>query len=808
MANWKKVVVSGSSPEFLNVTSSGNVSASGKLYGGLDINTDQTYVVVYNPITGELEYKELNLVNVQRSPELFMIDIEDSDKSSNVARLSFDSGSVTIPTNAPYKFSASLDGGATFPITSSLLDSGAGQDAFLINNVWFIEEVDDSVYFDPNNTINETQSYSEGNTSGPKDANNGIYYGTNRQDIVLTLQSHGTITDYTAVPAFTPGPAYVNRAFDSPIQGDTGSIQVYLNNTETPVAEFSLTASGNPAITTEIANIIPDISPSGSALDTDGITVDETKTFRSGSITIEAEAQQDGYNFAYLFYTGSRNGGVTQIRALTNFTSWFYDQDGAGQNLSTVQQGNITDLSFNETSAGTTESISGIKFFTSTAATNTEIIYRSRIENYYKNIYPQSDGIRFEGLTTDTIDSIELEKNGDYVNSATQTKTGVNIVEPTQFTRPTLQDVNLSYTSDLRTTASIGIDFGSIEFHQPTDFTDVHQKNSNTTSGFDTEADVTFRIQYDHISGHKTNSSRQGNTITRKDWLLNQLSDTSNEHEIETFRRETYRITSQSGYTNTTQANIDANTGSILDNTYAWDSEKNVVSSDSAHEKGLTYYYSALYDPRFAGDGSANPFSTTYGPTGQPTNYDTATGEREYYRYFKLQSNQGGSNALTFEIFGEGKIVREAQSTDFTTGDEGVKMYIWRSKGGGSSAINGQFLNVLDASIRNNVGNGVTNDSRYIEIPNTTSGINFSETAQTLDGLGFPIGAVKIEDTNGNTFSQDEVIIVKFIVPQQWSGRVGGLLVRKGAVGSGSPYMGDSTNSGVDGNENYGTSNL
>lgn len=59
MADWKKIVVSGSNPEFNTITASGEFSASGRWFANLDEATDQTYVVTYSS-SGEFGYRELN----------------------------------------------------------------------------------------------------------------------------------------------------------------------------------------------------------------------------------------------------------------------------------------------------------------------------------------------------------------------------------------------------------------------------------------------------------------------------------------------------------------------------------------------------------------------------------------------------------------------------------------------------------------------------------------------------------------------------------------------------------------------------
>ena len=92
MAEWKKVIVSGSNAHLKHITSSGNFSASGNLFGELSENTLLTRVVVYNQSTGQLEQKELNLVQTVRAPRLFMADFDNSSNAETTRfKLSFSS---------------------------------------------------------------------------------------------------------------------------------------------------------------------------------------------------------------------------------------------------------------------------------------------------------------------------------------------------------------------------------------------------------------------------------------------------------------------------------------------------------------------------------------------------------------------------------------------------------------------------------------------------------------------------------------------------------------------------------------------
>jgi len=69
MANWKKVIVSGSNAHLNNVTAddgafstnqSASISASGEWYGDLPEADNQTIVVVYDTATGQFKQRLLS----------------------------------------------------------------------------------------------------------------------------------------------------------------------------------------------------------------------------------------------------------------------------------------------------------------------------------------------------------------------------------------------------------------------------------------------------------------------------------------------------------------------------------------------------------------------------------------------------------------------------------------------------------------------------------------------------------------------------------------------------------------------------
>ena len=59
MADWKKVIVSGSNADLNHITASSAISASGRWFANLDEADNQEILVTYNPETGEFGYRTL-----------------------------------------------------------------------------------------------------------------------------------------------------------------------------------------------------------------------------------------------------------------------------------------------------------------------------------------------------------------------------------------------------------------------------------------------------------------------------------------------------------------------------------------------------------------------------------------------------------------------------------------------------------------------------------------------------------------------------------------------------------------------------
>lgn len=223
----------------------------------------------------------------------------------------------------------------------------------------------------------------------------------------------------------------------------------------------------------------------------------------------------------------------------------------------------------------------------------------------------------------------------------------------------------------------------------------------------------------------KSNLSSAGSQ-TISGILLYNLSNTSTVTS-ETFRRENYRIVSQSYGS---QADVTSNSN-------AWDSSKHMSASNAGHEDGLMFYNSALRAPvqgGVSGDfrNSADGGSISNGPV-ENVNYSGITsGKRTFYRYF--QNNSGGAKTdFRLVIEGTGTIV--SQGTSLGTGNISVLLKLpntgnnqvtgWMDlalpfstgqTGNGAGCLNGSFDSSLNATNDATFGTVFADSNEYIVI--------------------------------------------------------------------------------------------
>jgi len=776
MANWKKVVVSGSSPEFFHVTSSGNISSSGKLYGGLDQNTDQINVVVYNPTTGELEYKELNLISTVAAPRLFLADQVNSDSTVANFRLSYDTGSSAVGGGVvPYtRLSASAENPGTYDVLPSNNLSWKG-----INDQWVAEVDNDG---QSSTTFYEGAINKINSVSGSR---NGLIKGESAQT-PITISLNAVDNNSNAVPSYNSANLYYNYLAKSFNDGGIGELRIYANTNvyDTPTRTIDLT--NYDSITGAASGITINLSPTRSNQDGNTGAEDTTKHARSGSYVVGTSLQNDGYNYTYALHTGSKDG--TDFAYITNFVEWFYDEAGAAADLSITEQPSQITAGVFDTEA--TKSISGIKFYNVDAGNNTYFTYGVKCVNQYKNIFPtRTDAIVFDvrSNSNNVIQEVQITQSGQYTDTshinAEQVDTSISNGALNYFPLAHLQNTANAATNDTRITASINVDFPSEIFHQPSDFI------TTPWGDLSNEADASFRFTFRHITtdnSHKDIDDVTSNTITLDDYMVNTLPQTSNEYEFESFRREVYRI----------QSGTYANTTDFSAGTADWDGEENVDSGTDGHKRGMVQYESYLVYPTKCGDSTTpGTFAPSLGPSNfyQP-NYSLASGNREYYRYFKLVTspiNQPGGKTINIEFLGSGKLVSSSHATHFNAGDnDAFNCYIWRDSTGGASSLFGQgewvdvFQGATDGSGPYS-GNTLDNlETQYIPIPSSTSNINYNQTT-TVGGKLMRNGVARVTDAAAaNTFQVGDNIAIKLVMPEDWEGYLEAMLVQFGGTTS------------------------
>ena len=756
MANWKKVIVSGSNAHLNHITASGDISASGFLFGNLP-SGDHDEVVIYNTTTGRLEFKVLNLVNTERASRLALFERNTSNQDANNVnfRLSYDTGSVITGVAPVILVSSSNDGGSTFN-NSSLVYKGIN-DEFAES---FPNEVSEVFYnlSVPTNTTGSIADVRESVDSGQ----------TSLLPVNINFQS--VQDNNTGFPAYFDG---VNlnfgaRAFD---RGGIGELRLFINTMDPENPTTTIPLTDYDAITTDNSSVTMDLFATASNVG-DGGAPDPTKHYRSGSFTIKTAAQTDGFNYAFAIHTGSEDG--TEFSYITNVFQWFYDIEGAGLEMDFENQGVISNPTFDATD---TASISGIKFYSSTAADNTSFKYGIKAINQYRNIYPVNGGIQVDGVTTNTIDRIEITQSGQYIDTSDsnvkQLDTSISANDNTFNLVDLIANNANAHTNDTEITASFGITFNNLtgDFLQPTSFLDGF-----TTDNIENSAnEIGFTFQLNSVSGHKNTTS--SDAVTLGDYMVNTLSSNRNEYEFEDFRTEEYRIQSKSYDENDNPAEA----------AHEWDGEKNIVNGGDGFNKGAIQYYSHLLYPTGAGVGGT--FNPSFGPDeadGQPSNYDTATGEREYYRYFHVVNtpiNQTGNKSVNLEIVGSGKVVADDHTTHFGNGDnDAVKIFVMRNEGNSFSNFNGKFVNIVSSSIRDQGTLFNNTQTQWIPMASSTSNIAYGDTTVSVGGITVPRGVVKFGETeaSANTIQLDEELIIKIVMPENFTGYIDAILLNYG----------------------------
>jgi hypothetical protein len=607
MAEWKKVIVSGSNAELNNIFASGaitgsHISSSGDLFASL-ATASTTNVVTYDTSTGKFHYTA----------------------STNVG-----TNTIGTPSDTTY------DGGL-FPFTSNTLIADAVDD---INEILAslvpaeapaLQSLGDTetsgwttvnLAFGPSNTISGVTNVDLLDTLTALNVS-GTYTSTTLQsgstsyrlglNNSTTLQTITGRLNLTVAQNGGSGGSAVNYPATAFGDANVGKLYLYLNRTDSQSLEIDL-ESTPAAITVSNTSASVTVSQTASAFFAGGSPYTGFIN-RTGSFTIEIAHQLQGMNFIKIIHTSST------FERTTKYIQWINDTSNQSSTVtSTVGSFTGTGLKYN----------SGVKYFT-----GGQIEWRASVDNIYNRVYstsPTAINVEIDGPTN------FFEVNTLYQSGSTiRTKTG-GASSLSDFITSASQVTN-AHLFPLILTASVS--GGAL----------VSNTYSLVVDNDDTGEDLV--IQTDILRTPRTALTNQGQQSVKGLLMDNRAIGQLETNQSESFVGESYRLV-PAAYD--TQASVISAIG-------GWDSSQTIVDGGGAnYNKGL------LVMPYWADGGQESNSngmlvypsgSTTYLPQGgnfsaftngpsSNVNYSTGvTGYRTYYRAFK---NESSNDLQSFNI--------------------------------------------------------------------------------------------------------------------------------------------------------------
>ena len=526
------------------------------------------------------------------------------------------------------------------------------------------------------------------------------------------------------IPADNPN--YPANSFGN---ADQGTLRLIVNDVEVHTIDLASTAAGINSSNANGSGF--SVSATKDAEFNDGSTLDLFKS-RTGTYSVGSADQRQGYNYARVIH----DLGSQQFE--TNFVDWVVDDFSTNSAITSQGTG-----SWNF-APGTTTQISGVNYFANGFEGSTEIPYEVVVTNAYRNVYPSTGGITFgntlrvgnkdfrlagAGITT----AVLSDGSGNATLSYPNLNTGV--------ANPETTDISLS--------ASVSPSISNNSFHQPAAWPSTYGSSAQN---------IRFNFSLETLLRNTVNAAN----VTEDDYLVNSLNSNSNIYEFEDFKEEEYRLQTAS-----IASGIDTASS-------AWDSSESLVGGSPGHAFGLCQYNTDLVYPTQAGNSGV--FTAAKGPAGQP-NYSLATGDREYIRYFEVQSGNStggvGNKEWALELVGNARVVKEGSNL-FASGTEYIKVFAARNTGKGG-VLEETWVDLIDASVR--VGTGFNSpNTQYIPVAST---VNYS--ASTIAGITVPQGVVKFQDATSNVDALGDIIAIKIVVPQGWTGNLDAIALRYGA---------------------------
>ena len=580
--------------------------------------------------------------------------------------------------------------------------------------------------FGTSNAISGVTNVTAVGALGAVDVNGAFVESGDRRGIIAHGDSGsfaGTLNEDVSQGSGSPNPAFPANAFGD---AEKGVLEMFVNGIKVVTASLSASMAGFTGTGTNGSQLT--VSSTASALFPDGSTLDVFIN-RTGTYSVALADQRPGHNFVQIKHV--KPGSTTS----TNFVDFVIDDFRGSSVLDINQTG-----SWAFESPGTLHTVSGIKYYANNFEDNTTIPYTSSYTNLYRDTYPTSGNISFASTTNIGSKTISITGTGlttstqtDGAGAATFNYAGLNTSVTDCHTTETTMSVAITPAID------------NNKFHHPADW--------STTYGNDDEP-LNFALNVTPLHRAALNSG----TVNENDYLYNSLTVYANEYQFEDFRDEVYR-----------QSYNASTVGSTAD---TWDTTATIASTSDA-----ALYNTFLVYPTKVGNNGL--LSTRYGP-GSQVDYSSETGTRHYVRYFKARSADAGSKEWALEIRGSGRVV-SGSSTQFATNDQYFKIEVLR-KNAGSSEINNGWVDPINPQFRVGTGFGSPN-SQYIPVTNTggdnSSGVDYATTS--IAGITVPQGVVKFQDADGSAVAEDEVLGVRIILPQGFTGNIDAIALRYGS---------------------------
>jgi len=434
-----------------------------------------------------------------------------------------------------------------------------------------------------------------------------------------------------------------------------------------------------------------------------------SKIYRNVKYAINSNDQQEGHNYVRVIH---RIGAEDRI---TNYIDWVIDP-----NQSNLQ---IVNAEMDDWSDNNTVYMSGIKYFESPSTT-----VRYTVEKLYETVYSaRNDAAGWINLTRIDLTNNEISGTGIDTKIVTTDTTSLPNLNKTALCH--LQDVLVEATGNWTGASKV--------------LPGTYGVNSNQTTS--------IRGQIFHPLKFPAGDTTA--LLSKTNFLINTITNSSNDATNENFSSEDYRIPDQ-----TYQSISDVTSAS-------WDSTQSILVSP--YDNGLVQYNGNLIAPSKAGANgdfrSVGDGGIYQGPSGN-VDYSNVTSQVTERVYMRPYYNNSSSDTSVIDILIEGSGQLSSQNLiSNPSGPIGAnnrfKLFMKLIEGG-SGLSNTEWLDCGEAWT-------------------TQNGLYEGASMMGLNNLGVTLSSnsfVKVQFPNGWNFLKNasvrNYLIIKVVAHKQWTGHI------------------------------------